>query len=210
MQWSNIQAFTSKYKWWITAALLLVIIVIAWIIIARKKKKFGTDNFNRKQYKTITDKQKEFLENLHVAVKQRIYELVDAIQKRGYEADIQSTYRSFQHQQRLKNQLGSMAATPGKSPHNYGLAIDIVLWKNGKKYGNKSATKAEWESTGVPALARSLGFTWGGDFKTHPFDPVHFDLVKDLGQKTADLFEKGKKIYGSPEKIIGNKIPLAA
>lgn len=207
MEVSKIKAFASKYKWWIVATIAVIAAIVVTIVLLKRNK---GDNFNRDQYKTITPAQREKLELLHPEIKQRGYALVDAIQKRGFTAEITSSYRSFQHQQRLKEQLGSMAATPGKSPHNYGLALDIVLWKNGKKWGNYSASKSEWEATGVPALARAEGWTWGGDFKSHPFDPVHFDLVKKLGVTTAALLEKGKKIYGSPEKIIGNKIPLAA
>jgi hypothetical protein len=206
MKLTDIKAFALRYKWWLVAAAVLLVAIV--VLIALKRRKAGGDRFDRDQYKTITAQQREKLETLHVAIKQRGYALVDAIQKMGFEAEITSAYRSFQHQQRLRDQLGSMAATPGTSPHNYGLALDIVLWKNGRKYGNYNASKSEWESTGVPAFARQHGWTWGGDFKTHPFDPVHFDLKKNLGVSTSDLFEKGKKIYGSPEKIIGNKISI--
>lgn len=205
---TTLKTFVVNNKWWIAAAAVVAVAVIVVFLIKRRGVK-KEKSFDRSKYKTITPEQSEKLEELHEEVKERFYELVDEAQKLGYKAQITSSYRSFEHQLRLKKQLGSMAATPGKSPHNYGLAVDIVLWKDDKKYGNYSASKSEWEATGVPAMARKLGFTWGGDFKSHPFDPVHFDLVKNLGVTTAALFEKGKQTFGSPEKIIGNKIPLA-
>lgn len=207
IDWSKIKDFGGKYKWWLIVGTIAIIYIVVIIILVYKKNK--GKNFNRRNYKTITPEQAEKLETLHDEVKERFYQFVEAINKKGYKAEITSSYRSFQKQQEIKNKYGSIAATPGKSPHNYGLALDIVLYdKNGKKYGNKNIKKSEWESTGVPAMARKMGFRWGGDFKNHPFDPVHFDLVDFLGVTTADLFKKAKEIYGSPEKIIGNEIPL--
>ena len=191
--WNLVQ----KYRWYLLAFLGAVLAWLWW----RRGQPYKP--------KTLTTKQIEDLNTLHPKAKPILVEFVDRIQREtGCTVQITSAYRSFAHQTRLKNELGSMAATPGKSPHNYGLAIDIVIYdKNKKRHGN-AQSKAEWEKTGVPQLGRSMGLTWGGDFKTHPHDPVHFDVCRKFGIKTSDLFQKGLAKYGSAEKIQGNKIPI--
>lgn len=71
---------------------------------------------------------------------------------------VASTYRSFSEQQRLYDRYRAglsryPAAPPGRSFHNYGLAIDMV-----------AARSAE-----LGALWQSVGGTYGGSR-----DPVHF------------------------------------
>jgi hypothetical protein len=98
----------------------------------------------------------------------RFTALFAAFEARGYKVVITSTVR------------------PGEGRHGSAHACDVnVLDKHGKQF--KMATpKAEWEATGLPALAISMGFRWGGNF-TSPYlhngvwkpgyDPVHFDFA---------------------------------
>jgi len=76
----------------------------------------------------------------------------------GLEPKITSGYRSMQEQRRLymRRQRGENpypVALPGRSFHNYGLAIDMVT-------KNNAALGRYWQS---------LGGVWGGSR-----DPVHF------------------------------------
>lgn len=71
-----------------------------------------------------------------------------------------SAYRSIDHQKRLYAEYTAgrhpyPVAPPGRSMHNYGLAIDMVS-------SNNAALGAYWES---------LGGRWGG-----ARDPVHFGV----------------------------------
>jgi len=71
-----------------------------------------------------------------------------------------SAYRSISEQRRLyqrylRGEMPYPVARPGRSQHNYGLAIDMVS-------SNNSALGAYWES---------LGGRWGGTR-----DPVHFGV----------------------------------
>lgn len=77
-----------------------------------------------------------------------------------------SAYRSPTDQRRLYNarQRGLHAlpvAPPGCSLHEYGLAIDLVILRQGKR--DDSALAA------LGAAARRAGLVWGG-----ANDPVHF------------------------------------
>lgn len=100
--------------------------------------------------------------------------LLAAFEARGYEVLVTSTVRSYDEQFKLwKNGIGSK---PGNSSHETGKAIDLNVRKGGILYTSRTP-KAEWEATGLPALARTMGFRWGGDFRTTPYDAVHFDFA---------------------------------
>jgi len=82
----------------------------------------------------------------------------------GFEAKITSAYRSPAKQKQLyaKYLLGQMpylVAKPGESPHEKGIALDIVA-TNQKK---------------LVDFMTALGFTWAGKA-----DPVHFSLFRVL------------------------------
>jgi len=82
--------------------------------------------------------------------------------------------RTRERQDELHSQ-GHTNATAGKSPHQYGLAVDII-----------SATKAwdlskkQWEIIGEigkeVARKRNIKITWGGDFETI-WDPAHWQIA---------------------------------
>ena len=75
---------------------------------------------------------------------------------------------------------GLSKARAGQSPHNYGLAVDIV-------HGTKAwdLTRKQWEIVGHVGkeVARQLGLDveWGGDWSF--YDPAHWQLAnwRDIG-----------------------------
>ncbi|WP_440961282.1 M15 family metallopeptidase [Paenibacillus nitricinens] len=84
-------------------------------------------------------------------------------------------------------------ARGGYSNHNFGVAIDFALLTNeGKSVswdtkldGNRNGV-ADWNE--VVTLAKALGFTWGGDWKTF-LDLPHFEMT--FGLSTAQ-YRAGK------------------
>jgi len=84
-------------------------------------------------------------------------------------------------------------ARGGYSNHNFGVAIDFALLTNDgravswdtKLDGNRNG-KADWNE--VVTLAKALGFTWGGDWKTF-LDLPHFEMT--FGLSTAQ-YRAGK------------------
>jgi hypothetical protein len=146
---------------------------------------------------------------LHPGVQPQFMGLLKAIEARGYRIELTSCYRAG-----------------GDDPHGYGLALDLNLVHvaTGQRYGASVGLtkKADWEATGIPALIRSMGFRWGGDFVTPwkdlkgnlhiPYDPVHVDFcnhyqpskLKPIALKMA---LKAKKTLATYDKRL---VPLAA
>lgn len=182
----------------------------------------GIGFYFRKQIKSVTQAAIDFLfsdnityhiNQLNPAVKLKFAQFIDKIQKMGYKVQVNSSYRPFKRQAEIKYDEKDPshdpnAATPGYSLHNYGLALDLQVSKNGITYG-KSTSDALWLSTGIPQLAKSMGMRWGGDAFGSYQDAVHFDIEV---KPTATLLSMAQKQFGTtdPNKIIGNQLNLAA
>ena len=110
------------------------------------------------------------------------------------------TLRTFAEQDAIyaqgrttKGPIVSMAKA-GLSPHNYGLAIDIVLINDKKavwdtKMDFDGDGKADWME--VVTIFKQYGWTWGGNWKF--VDAPHFE--KTFGhtvRELLDLYNKGK------------------
>ena len=81
----------------------------------------------------------------------------------------------------------------GGSYHNYGLAIDFALrTKDGQvlwdlEYDGNGNGQSDWME--VVAIAKELGFTWGGDWESFPDYP---HLQMDFGYSIGEL-KRGKR-----------------
>lgn len=120
---------------------------------------------------------------VHPTVKDKVRYIIHRAYIEGINVQISSGYRSNAEQTRLYNQgrtTGGNVVTnarAGQSVHNYGLAVDYFLT-------NTSGSSAVWSVNSdwrrVAQIAKSLGFTWGGDwssFKDYP----HIDLSGGYG-----------------------------
>lgn len=142
---------------------------------------------------------------LNPAYQNKFKQLIAYAQSKGYEVVPTSSYRTFARQAQLHKENPSNAPA-GLSEHNYGLAMDFELHKNGKVL-TKGTPDAEWLATGVPQYAKSLGFEWGGDYEGYQ-DAVHFGIKGFTG---SQLQQMAYKQFGTtdPNKIQGNKLKLA-
>jgi peptidoglycan L-alanyl-D-glutamate endopeptidase CwlK len=122
------------------------------------------------------------------------------------------TLRTFAEQDALFNQKPPVTkARAGKSYHNYGLAIDIVLLVDKDKNGTfESASwetnidfdgdgKADWQE--VVLIFKQYGWVWGGDWKAFP-DKPHFE--KSFGYSVNDLLDKynNKKLITNTNYVL--------
>lgn len=60
-------------------------------------------------------------------------------------------------------------APAGYSNHNFGIAFDIGIWQNGQYLDDSPLYRQ------VAPLAKTLGFEWGGDWKSFADEP-HYQL----------------------------------
>lgn len=75
-------------------------------------------------------------------------------------------------------------ARPGSSWHNYGLAIDIGLFKNGVYLDEKKPAEADKLYAEIGKLAATHGIEWAGTWKTFQETP-HFQVT--FGMTLADV-----------------------
>ncbi|MBD3922005.1 M15 family metallopeptidase [Paenibacillus sp. PR3] len=162
---------------------LLVLIVLALIIIASVWI-----------YRQAPIEQSPAPVGLHPAVAQAGDKLVAGAAKLGITVVITDGFRSSAEQDALYRQgRGDSGAVVtqvkgGDSYHNYGLAIDFalrtpsndVIWD--MKYDGNGNGKADWME--VVAIAKKLGFTWGGDWEGFKDNP---HLQMDFGYSIRQL-----------------------
>lgn len=87
-------------------------------------------------------------------------------------------------------------ALPGNSFHNYGLALDFVLTDSDAKQVFWTRNR-QWER--AAAIAKELGFTWGGDWKGFVDNP-HIEYTNGL---TLAQIRQGKMPVFKAFKPIG-------
>lgn len=136
---------------------------------------------------------------LHPTVRDEVKEGIEAVEKNlpaGVSIRLTQTLRTIEEQNELyaqgRTKPGQKVtnAKGGKSFHNYGLAFDYCLIKDGK---------VDW-SVCKPLVEefKRRGWTWGGDFKSIKDNP-HFE--KSFGNTVAALLGK----YASGDFITGTK-----
>lgn len=131
---------------------------------------------------------------LHPDVKEKAELVKQMAASQGILIRYTDGYRSFDSQDAIYEQ-GRTSPGPivtnaqsGQSYHNFGLAIDFVLTD---AYGNAQwSLERDANGNGVPDwedvgnIAKSVGFTWGGDWEEF-VDYPHLQL--DYGLSLADL-----------------------
>lgn len=154
------------------------------------------------EFDITTIKTEPDIENKDVPMPSKLHPTVDTAKDRlvqraadkGIDIAITDGYRTIEEQNALYEQGRSKEgqvvthASGGESYHNYGLAIDFALrLNNGEviwdmEYDGNGNGKSDWME--VVAIAKDLGFDWGGDwssFKDYPH------LQMDFGYSIREL-----------------------
>lgn len=137
------------------------------------------------------------VEHLHPKVREDVKAVIRELQQFGIYIRITKDghFRENSYQAGLYEKFlagGPLAAAPGLSFHEYGLAVDIVEIKNGRPV---------WDNPNWPKIAsvfRNYGFQWGYDLWKK--DKPHFQ--KTFGYTTAEL----KKLVENGN-IVNDKYP---
>ncbi|WP_112179511.1 MULTISPECIES: M15 family metallopeptidase [Paraliobacillus] len=136
---------------------------------------------------------------LHPIVEEKKNRLIEQAAEKGITIVITAGFRSQDEQDNLyaqgRTDDGSIVtnAEGGQSYHNYGLAIDFALeLTNGDiiwdlEYDGNENGQSDWSE--VVAIAKELGFSWGGDWANFQDNP---HLQMDFGLSIRDL-QKGKR-----------------
>jgi peptidoglycan L-alanyl-D-glutamate endopeptidase CwlK len=179
-------------SWSFGKKLLVGSIVTGGIILIAKRKKVA-EFVNTKVWDFVSEQR---INQLHPKIRDKVREFINKADKAGIQLRITSGLRSWDEQQKLYNQgrtePGAIVtnAKPGESYHNFGLAFDVVPIVNGQADFNTPY----WNK--IAQIGKSVGFIWGGDFKSIK-DKPHFEM--NFGGTLAqfrNLYTSGKTTEG--------------
>lgn len=149
------------------------------------------------------------LKKVHPELAKRVQMVIENLAKAGMQIEVVQGLRTFAEQDALfaqgRTKPGKVVtnARGGQSNHNYGLAVDVVPFNNGKP--NWDAPNSIWIAIG--GEAEKLGLEWGGGWKKF-LDRPHLQLPGLTVKQCISLFKQGglpavwaastKLIQGSP------------
>lgn len=124
---------------------------------------------------------------LHPEIRDNAIAFINAVDNKiGIKLRITQGLRTIQEQDDLyvigRSKPGAIVtnAKGGRSPHNYGLAIDVCQMLDGKAIFNLDFSK-------IVSIAKECGFAWGGDWKSFK-DKPHFEIM--FGNTIDNLYNK--------------------
>src|SRR5262249_27625927 len=115
------------------------------------------------------------IQGLEPAVQQAAVGFIRKAKEAGFDIKITSGNRSYAEQNDLfaqgRTRPGPIVtdARGGYSHHNFGLAFDVTLFKNG------AIVKDAKEYAKLAPIAASCGLKWGGNWNTMKGDNDHFE-----------------------------------
>jgi peptidoglycan L-alanyl-D-glutamate endopeptidase CwlK len=131
------------------------------------------------------------LEKVHPELSKRIRDLIEAFAQRGTQVEVVQGLRTFAEQDALyaqgRTKPGARVtnARGGQSNHNYGLAVDLCPFVNGKPDFTANST---FVAIGTEAVKR--GLEWGGNWKKF-IDKPHVQLPGMTIAECSKLSKKG-------------------
>lgn len=148
------------------------------------------------ELQTLLDRStKNMGSGMNSVVKESALEVIRRAYEKGIYVQLSAGFRSYAEQNGLyakgRTKPGSVVtnARGGYSNHNFGLAVDYFLTDKEGKIAHWDIRKdmnanqvADWVE--VANIAKSLGFSWGGDWKSFP-DYPHLEMTGGLS--TAQL-----------------------
>ena len=153
---------------------------------------------------------KTYINRLNVTAYKAFKEMQKAALNNGYEIFVDSSYRTYEYQEKLYNALilekgmdyaRKFVATPGSSEHQTGLAVDVIFRRNGEMIEEQKEEDAEiqWLFTNAHKYGFILRYPKGKEEITgFNFEPWHFRYVgKKLAEKLFALNITLEEYYNS-------------
>lgn len=118
----------------------------------------------------LDDRSKANIATLHPMLQPIASKFVEkAATDLGIICKVTSGTRTYEEQDKLFAQGNVTRARGGYSNHNFGVAFDVTIFDNGRPvYESPKYQK-------LGELGKSLGLSWGGDWKSFQDEP-HFEL----------------------------------
>jgi peptidoglycan L-alanyl-D-glutamate endopeptidase CwlK len=132
------------------------------------------------------------LKKVNPELASRVRAVIAALAQGGLQIEVVQGLRTFEEQDDLYRQgrtkpgLIVTHAKGGQSNHNYGLAVDVVPFTDGKP--NWNAPNSVWVAIG--AEGAKLGLEWGGNWKKF-IDKPHLQLPGLSIKQCFALYKKG-------------------
>ncbi|MGC2236327.1 MAG: peptidoglycan-binding protein [Pyrinomonadaceae bacterium] len=140
------------------------------------------------------------LDKVHPELKKRITQLIENLAGQSLDVRVVQGLRTFAEQDVLFNKRPKVTnARGGQSNHNYGLAVDLCPFKNGKPDFNDIKS-----FNIIGKEAKKLGLEWGGDW-TKLVDKPHVQLRGMSIKQCFACFNKGglKSVWSTMDGILG-------
>lgn len=99
--------------------------------------------------------------------------MLQAAEEQGCTLLISDVTRTIKTQEKCHSKKGDLVARGGESPHNYGAAVDIVLYKNGKAVNVDSDEYKNFAQRVLRLSGNKL--EWGGEWEKKG-EKHHFEL----------------------------------
>jgi peptidoglycan LD-endopeptidase CwlK len=153
------------------------------------------------------------LKKVHPELANRVRMVIDKMAQGGVQLEVVQGLRTIAEQDALfaqgRTKPGKVVtnARGGKSNHNYGLAVDLVPFSNGKP--NWDAPNSIWMAIG--AEAEKLGLEWGGQWKKF-IDRPHVQLPGLTINQCLAIFKKGgmQAVWAEATRILQNASVIPA
>jgi peptidoglycan L-alanyl-D-glutamate endopeptidase CwlK len=150
------------------------------------------------------------LKKVHPELASRVREVAAALAQGGINIEIVQGLRTFAEQDalfaqgRTKPGLVVTRARGGQSNHNYGLAVDVVPFTDGKP--NWNAPNSVWMAIGAEGEKQRL--EWGGSWKKF-IDKPHLQLGGLSIKQCFTLFKKGglEDVWAEATRQLGGAKP---
>ncbi|SKA88779.1 peptidoglycan L-alanyl-D-glutamate endopeptidase CwlK [Prosthecobacter debontii] len=153
----------------------------------------------------FTKRTLENLAGLNAKARAKLEPFVTAAQEamaaHGVKVEVISGLRSWAKQAELyaqgRTRPGNIVtkAKPGSSWHNYGLAIDLGLFKDGQYIDSENPRLADKLYQELGKLAAAQGIDWAGTWKSFPEGP-HFQITfgLTLAQARSQMERNGQDV----------------